>query len=126
MAKQQQTRQEGSQQQQSGAVFERSAVLVGALVGARREELVEEVAVGAVHLDPVEAGQLGVFGALAERGDHAGNLGQVEREVAGLCNCKVRVVGFNSLLMDFADAMLKLTLEPRIVKLLGTIHEAAR
>lgn len=26
--------------------------------------------------------------------------------------------------MDFADAMLKLTLEPRIVKLLGTIHEA--
>ena len=26
--------------------------------------------------------------------------------------------------MDFADAMLKFTLEPRIVKLLGTIHEA--
>lgn len=26
--------------------------------------------------------------------------------------------------MDFADAMLKITLEPRIVKLLGTIHEA--
>jgi len=26
--------------------------------------------------------------------------------------------------MDFAEAMLKLTLEPRIVKLLGTIHEA--
>jgi hypothetical protein len=26
--------------------------------------------------------------------------------------------------IDFADAMLKITLEPRIVKLLGTIHEA--
>jgi HEAT repeat protein len=26
--------------------------------------------------------------------------------------------------MDFAEAMLKLTLEPRIIKLLGTIHEA--
>ncbi|MFC0589338.1 pantetheine-phosphate adenylyltransferase [Novosphingobium aquiterrae] len=32
-------------------------------------------------------------------------IAMVEREVAGLDNCKVRVVGFNSLLMDFADAM---------------------
>jgi pantetheine-phosphate adenylyltransferase len=32
-------------------------------------------------------------------------IAMVEREVAGLCNCTVRVVGFNSLLMDFADAM---------------------
>ncbi|MEO6717844.1 MAG: pantetheine-phosphate adenylyltransferase [Novosphingobium sp.] len=29
----------------------------------------------------------------------------VEREVAGIGNAKIRVVGFNSLLMDFADAM---------------------
>lgn len=32
-------------------------------------------------------------------------IAMVEREVAGLGNGKIRVVGFNSLLMDFADAM---------------------
>jgi pantetheine-phosphate adenylyltransferase len=32
-------------------------------------------------------------------------MAMVEREVAGVGNAKVRVVGFNSLLMDFADAM---------------------
>ena len=32
-------------------------------------------------------------------------IAMVEREVAGLKDCTIRVVGFNSLLMDFADAM---------------------
>ncbi|MEQ1495371.1 MAG: pantetheine-phosphate adenylyltransferase [Novosphingobium sp.] len=32
-------------------------------------------------------------------------IAMVEREVAGVGNAKVRVVGFNSLLMDFAEAM---------------------
>ena len=32
-------------------------------------------------------------------------IAMVEREVAGIGNAKIRVVGFNSLLMDFADAM---------------------
>lgn len=32
-------------------------------------------------------------------------IAMVEREVAGIGNGKIRVVGFNSLLMDFADAM---------------------
>jgi pantetheine-phosphate adenylyltransferase len=32
-------------------------------------------------------------------------MAMVEREVAGIGNAKIRVVGFNSLLMDFADAM---------------------
>ncbi len=31
-------------------------------------------------------------------------MAMVEREVAGIGNAKIRVVGFNSLLMDFADA----------------------
>ena len=31
-------------------------------------------------------------------------IAMVEREVAGIGNAKIRVVGFNSLLMDFADA----------------------
>jgi pantetheine-phosphate adenylyltransferase len=32
-------------------------------------------------------------------------IAMVKREVAGIGNAKIRVVGFNSLLMDFADAM---------------------
>ncbi|WP_374531055.1 pantetheine-phosphate adenylyltransferase [Novosphingobium sp.] len=32
-------------------------------------------------------------------------IAMVEREVAGLADATIRVVGFNSLLMDFADAM---------------------
>ncbi len=32
-------------------------------------------------------------------------IAMVEREVAGIGNAKIRVVGFNSLLMDFADSM---------------------
>lgn len=32
-------------------------------------------------------------------------MAMVEREVASIGDCSVRVVGFNSLLMDFADAM---------------------
>jgi pantetheine-phosphate adenylyltransferase len=31
-------------------------------------------------------------------------MAMVEREIAGIGNAKIRVVGFNSLLMDFADA----------------------
>ena len=34
----------------------------------------------------------------------AERIAMVEREVAGIGNAKIRVVGFNSLLMDFADA----------------------
>src|SRR5690606_8501351 len=43
-------------------VLERAAVLVGALVREGRDECAEEVAVGAVKLEPVEAGFLGHVG----------------------------------------------------------------
>ncbi len=42
-------------QQQSGAIFERPAVIVGPVVGDRGQELVEKVAVGRVNLEDVEA-----------------------------------------------------------------------
>jgi hypothetical protein len=61
----------GHFQHQARAVFDRAAVGVGALVGAVLQELVEQVAVGAVDLDAVEAGQLGVFRALAVGRDDA-------------------------------------------------------
>ena len=52
------------------AVFVASAVFVGTQVGLRREELVEEVAVGGVDLDPVKAGGLGIGGGTFEVGGH--------------------------------------------------------
>ncbi len=61
-------------ERQAGAVDQRAAVLVGAVVALRGHELVQQVAVRAVDLDQVETGLAGV-----ERGptvvlDHAGDL----------------------------------------------------
>ena len=61
----------GDFEQKAGAVFDGAAVVVGAVVGGVLQELVEEVAVGAVDFDGVETGLLGVFGAEAEGGDDA-------------------------------------------------------
>ena len=69
----------GDLEHQPGAVLDRAAVAVGPLVRAVLQELVEEIAVGAVDLDAVEAGGLGVLGALAIGGDHARNLVGLER-----------------------------------------------
>src|SRR6185312_14481964 len=44
------------------AVLERAAIFVGALVRNRRQELMQQVAVRAVHLDCVDAEPLGAFG----------------------------------------------------------------
>ena len=42
-------------EQQAGAVFKTAAVGIGALVGKRRQELMNQVAVGGVNLDEVKA-----------------------------------------------------------------------
>ena len=62
----------------TGAIFEASAVLVGALIGERREELVQEIAVGGVYLDEVEACSDGAMGCCDEVGDDLVHAGAIE------------------------------------------------
>ena len=66
------------------------------------------------HMDIIERGAklvdeliIGVTTNIAKSPmfDDDERIAMVEREVAGIGNAKIRVVGFNSLLMDFADAM---------------------
>ena len=63
---------------EASAVFEAAAVFVGAVVGERREELVQEVAVGGVYLDEVEAGGEGAMGCCDEVGDDLVHAGAIE------------------------------------------------
>ena len=52
--------------------------MIGALVGAVLQELVEQIAIGTVQFDTVEAGLFGVFRALAIGGDDGRNLAGLE------------------------------------------------
>ena len=69
----------GDLEHQPGAVGQRAAVLVGALVAVGGEELVQQVAVGAVDLDEVEAGLAGVDGRAAEVLEQPRDLVEPER-----------------------------------------------
>src|SRR5206468_2484302 len=64
----------GDFEQETGAVLDRPAINVVALVGAVLQELVEQVAVRAVHLDTVEAGCFRILGPAAEFLDDGWNL----------------------------------------------------
>ena len=66
----------GDLEHQPGTVLDRAAVFIGPMVRAVLQELVEQIAVGAVDLDAVEAGRLGVLGACAKASTIAGDLAQ--------------------------------------------------
>src|SRR5580658_1426512 len=63
----------GNLEQDAGTVFDRTAELVGAMVSARLKKLVEEIAVGSMDLDSIEARTLGVLGSHAELLDNGVN-----------------------------------------------------
>ena len=63
---------------EADTIFEASSVLVGALVGERGEELVQEIAMCGVDFDEVEAGGEGAVGGCYEVGDDLVHAGAVE------------------------------------------------
>src|SRR3546814_6665559 len=69
----------GDLQHQAGAVFDAAAIGVGTLVDAAAQELVEQVAVGTMDLDAVEAGGDGIGRALAIGLDNTGQFAELER-----------------------------------------------
>jgi hypothetical protein len=81
----------GAREHEAGAIFDGTAVLVGAVVGAVLKELVEEVAVGSMKLDAVEASELGVLRAAAKGLDDGFDLRDFEgaRSDEGTLRAKV-------------------------------------
>src|SRR3984885_1614644 len=69
----------GALEHKAGAIFDGAAVLVGALVGAVLEELVEKIAIGSVKFYAIEACGLGVLRAAAEGFDDLFDLMDFER-----------------------------------------------
>ena len=53
--------------------------MIGAQIGVRLQELLDQIAIGAVNLDAVEAGLQRVISRLPVGVDHAGNLAGLER-----------------------------------------------
>src|ERR1700722_2398174 len=63
---------------QAGAAFKATAIGIGALVGERREKLMEQVAVSRVDFDEVETGGEGATCGLAKGFDGGVNAGLIE------------------------------------------------
>ena len=61
-----------------GAVLDGAAIGTGAVVGAIAEEFIQEIAIGAMDLDAIEACGEGIAGGAVEAGDDAGDFGITE------------------------------------------------
>lgn len=66
-------------QQEADAVLDRAAILIGPHIALRLQELLDQIAVGAVDLDAVEAGGERVLRALPVSLDHQRDLGGLQR-----------------------------------------------
>ena len=73
----------GDLEKKPGPVLYRAAVDVTAMVGAVTKKGVEQISMGAMHLDAVEPRYDGAGGRMAEIGDDAGKLVQFERAGRG-------------------------------------------
>lgn len=87
---------------EADTVVETAAIGVGALIGERREEFVEQIAVGGVDLDEVEARGEGAFGGTGEGVDHAVDSGLIERLRNGVVGCEGNGAGAEGLPSPFA------------------------
>lgn len=66
-------------EQKTSAVFEASAVGIGALIGERGEKLVEEVAVGSVDFNEVKAGSESAVRGSSKCADDGVDAGLIQR-----------------------------------------------
>jgi len=82
---------------QAGAVLKTAAVGIGALVGEGREELVEEIAMGGVDLDKVEACLEGTVRSLTKGLDCGVDAGLIKRLRNGIGGGKRHGAGRNGL-----------------------------
>ena len=65
-------------EQEARAILDAAAVSVGALVGAVAQELIDQIAVGAMHLDAIEPCVHRVPRRMRILGDNGGDLGELE------------------------------------------------
>jgi hypothetical protein len=100
-------------EQKANAVVVASTVGVGALVGERREKLVQEVAVGGVDLDEVEAGCMSAVSGLREGVDDSIDAGLIEGLGNGVIRCKGDGAGTEGLPAAFAGTEKTLAGEGR-------------
>src|SRR5258706_11073637 len=69
----------GDLDQKSHTVLDRAAILIGAQIGVRLQELLDQIAIGAMDLDTIEAGLKRIARGLPVGIDHAGDLAGLER-----------------------------------------------
>ena len=80
-------------QSQPGAVFKAATVVIRALVGQRRKKLVQQVAVGGVNLNQVEAGLQRSARSLLKSLDHRFDSSLVKRLRNGVASEKANALG---------------------------------
>ena len=64
---------------EADAVFGRTAIRIGALVGGIAEELVQQITIGGVQLDPIKPGRNGILRRRHKFGGEPRQLGQLKR-----------------------------------------------